>query len=398
MKNNNKKNIKQKKEKKLRPQRKPVNKVWKFISSVLWLAFFVFVIVAFLYTYNLTHDFVMDRSKVDISALVGEISEDEAVKIKIPWGADTEDITKLLVENKIIDDKIIVKWYQFELYSMLMGNDGGYKAGVHYVNKNIDYNNPIGYDMLIYIFSQNPVPNPTAKIFFQEGLTFKQTVDKFIENGFISEKQFIDACNNGEYKYDFIKDIPQNENRQYLLEGYLFPDTYIFDITVGPEEAVNKMLENFNKKLKEVYLKRAKKMGYTIDEIVIIASLIEKEAKTDEDRGMIAGVIYNRLNSTDTSLSRLQIDATIQYYFLNETGKVKEKLLTEDTKIDTPYNTYLYSGLPPGPICNPGEKSIISALYPDEHNYYYYVAKENGSHVFATTLAQHNANIIKYSK
>lgn len=377
---------------------KPRSNATRIILTVFWLAFFAFVVYTFIYAYHLTHDFVIDRSKVDIAALVGDISEDEAVVIDIPWGADTGEISEQLIDMGIISGKKIYKWYQFELYSMLMGNDGDYKSGVHLINKNIDYDNPIGYDMLIYIFSQNPEPNPTAKITFPEGLTFKQTVAKFVSNGFVSEEEFVKACNEGTYDYDFIDQIPDDPNRKYRLEGYLFPDTYIFDITTGSEVAVKKMLDNFDRKFKQVYVERAEKLGMTIDEIIIIASLVEKEAQIDEEFGIIAGVIYNRLKTDDTSLQRLQIDATIQYYLLNETGEVKENLSTEDTQIDTPYNTYLYAGLPPGPICNPSEKAIIAALFPDEHNYFYYVAKGDGSHAFAKNLSEHNNNVIKYSK
>ncbi len=389
---------KKKKVKKEKPQRRE-RKTWvKILVNLLWLGFFAFVVYAFIFTFNLTNDFVMDRSEIDIAALVGEISEEEAIIIDIPSGSSTKDISKQLANQGIISDKILIKWYQFELYSMLMGNDGGYTSGKHYINKNIDYDNPIGYDMLIHIFSLNPVPNPTARIFFQEGLTFKQTVERFVENGFVSEEQFIKACNEYEFEYDFVESIPTIENREFFLEGYLFPDTYIFDITTGAEAAIEKMLGNFDKKLKDVYIKRANEIGMSIDDIVIIASLIEKEARVDEERGIIAGVIYNRLNTSDTSLNYLQIDATIQYYLLNETGEVKEELLTEDIQIETPYNTYLYAGLPPGPICNPGEKSIIAALFPDEHNYYFYVSKGDGTHAFASTLKEHNNNKIRYAE
>ncbi|MBN2559260.1 MAG: endolytic transglycosylase MltG, partial [Clostridia bacterium] len=205
-----------------------------------------------------------------------------------------------------------------------------------------------------------------------------------------------DVSNNYDFGYSFIDGIPDN-NRYNRLEGYLFPDTYIFDKTKPEEEAIDKMLRNFEAKFKDIYIERLEEIGKTMDEIIIIASLIEKEAQIESEREIIAGVIYNRLNSTDSSLNYLQIDATIQYYFLNETGQVKEPLLTEDTLIASPYNTYRFPGLPPGPICNPGEKSIIAALYPDTHNYYYYVAKGDGSHAFARTLNEHNNNKIKYS-
>ncbi len=365
-------------------------------GRVFWLSFLVILVVLFFFTYRLTNTFVKDRDATDIQSLVGVLDETNSNKLYIPLGSDTGDIAEILIDNEIISDDRIMGFTYFELYSMLMGNDGGYKSGNHWINSSVDYNNPVGYDMLIYIFSQNPIQNPTARIFFAEGLTYKQTVNKFIENDFLDETRFAEVANKYDFGYDFLEQIPDNE-RYNRLEGYLFPDTYIFDKTKPEEEAIDKMLSNFDIKFKELYRNRLEELGMTMDDIIIIASLVEKEAMIDTERDTIAGVIYNRLESSEGFLNYLQIDATIQYYFLNETGNVKEPLLTEDTLIDSPYNTYKYPGLPPGPICNPGEKSIIAALFPEEHNYYYYVAKGDGSHAFASTLQQHNNNKIKYS-
>jgi UPF0755 protein len=365
-------------------------------GRIFWLSFFVILVILAIFTYKLTNDFVKDRDTTDIKSLVGELDETNSSKLYIPLGSDTGDIAEILIENEIISDDRILGFTLFEIYSMLMGNDGGYKSGNHWINDSVDYNNPVGYDMLIYIFSQNPIQNPTARIFFAEGLTFRQTVNRFLENEFLDEERFAEVANNYEFGYEFLDQIPDN-NRYNRLEGYLFPDTYIFDKTKPEEEAIDKMLANFDVKFKELYRNRLEELGMTMDDIIIIASLVEKEAMIDTERDTIAGVIYNRLESSEGFLNYLQIDATIQYYFLNETGNVKEPLLTEDTLIDNPYNTYKYPGLPPGPICNPGEKSIIAALFPEEHNYYYYVAKGDGSHAFASTLQQHNNNVIKYS-
>ena len=115
---------------------------------------------------------------------------------------------------------------------------------------------------------------------------------------------------------------------------------------------------------------------------------------------MIAGVLYNRMNSKETYLNYLQVDATIQYIYLNETGKLKEQLTNEDHEIMNSYNTYMYKGLPQGPICNPSLASIAAALYPETHNYFYYVAKNDGTdaHAYATTLEQHNYYVKLYQK
>jgi len=365
------------------------------IGRIVWLAFIVGLVFLGIFAYKLTNNFIHDRAETDIPALVGELNETNSFKIFIPRGSRTADIVDILIENDIISDDNVMGFTYFELYSKLMGNDGGYKSGNHWINSSIEYDNPVGYDMLVYILSQNPIPNPTAKIFFAEGLTFNQTIDRFIEEEFLDAERFTEVCNDYEFEYDFVSGIPKN-GRYNRLEGYLFPDTYIFDKTKPEEEAIDKMLQNFELKFKDVYKERLELIGMSMDEIIIIASLIEREAQIDDDRDIISGVIYNRLNSSDSSLNYLQIDATIQYYLLNETGEVKEQLLTEDTLVNSLYNTYKYPGLPLGPICNPGEKSIIAALYPDTHNYYYYVAKGDGSHAFASTLREHNNNVIKY--
>ncbi|HBN83363.1 MAG TPA: endolytic transglycosylase MltG, partial [Clostridiales bacterium] len=149
-------------------------------------------------------------------------------------------------------------------------------------------------------------------------------------------------------------------------------------------------------KFRDEFYNKVQELGITVDEAIIIASIIEREAQLENEREIISGVIYNRLNSNDPSLHYLQMDATIQYHYIETTGKVKEVLLRKDTKIDHPYNTYVYPDLPPGPICSPGLNSIIAALYPEEHNYYYYVATGDGSHEFSQTYDQHLAAIRKY--
>ena len=141
----------------------------------------------------------------------------------------------------------------------------------------------------------------------------------------------------------------------------------------------------------------AKSRNMTVDDIIIVASLIEREAKKPEERATIASVIYNRLNSNETA-KLLQIDASIQYIFLNRDGKIKEKLLDNDLETLDPYNTYKNKGLPPGPICSPGEESIKAALDPAKTSYYYYVAKGDGSHVFAKTLKEFEDAKKKYVK
>jgi UPF0755 protein len=165
------------------------------------------------------------------------------------------------------------------------------------------------------------------------------------------------------------------------LIGRLYPDTYYFFWTASPEHVLSRILDLFDEHIVEPYADQAKSMGYSIDQIVTLASIIEWEAKNDEEKPRISGLYWNRLKKR----WRLQADPTVNFA-LGE----RRRLLYEDYKFDHPYNTYKYWGLPPGPINNPSTASIKAALYPEEHEYMYMVASPEGGHVFTKTLAEHN--------
>ena len=171
------------------------------------------------------------------------------------------------------------------------------------------------------------------------------------------------------------------------LEGYLFPDTYEFYMGEDPKYIINKMLVNFDAKLTDAYRQQVWDKGYSIGQMLTVASMIEKE--TDgTDRGKIASVIYNRLNNPGASTAGyLNIDATIQYV-LPEGEIVNE---SHYTSVQDPYNTYLNQGLPPGPIANPGMESILAAINPDSTNYYYYALGDDGYHHFFNSRSEHLA-------
>lgn len=174
------------------------------------------------------------------------------------------------------------------------------------------------------------------------------------------------------------------------LEGFLFPDTYQFPLKVSGEEVVKKMRDNFDKKLNLELREEIKKQGKTIFEIVTMASLLEKEVKTKEDKELVSGILWKRLKNKIP----LQVDATITYI----TGKKNTKVSKEDTQIDSPYNTYKYKGLPLDPICNPGIESILAALYPKDGGYWYYLSTPEGKTIFSKTLEEHNLVKAKYLK
>jgi len=173
------------------------------------------------------------------------------------------------------------------------------------------------------------------------------------------------------------------------LEGYLFPDTYRVDAAEQEADVLNQMLRRFDEVVWQgLFHGQPTYQGRTLNEIIILASLVEAEAKQPKDRPTIAGVLMNRLRTG----RRLECDATVQYALGD--GR-KPRLMQADTQVESPYNTYLHAGLPPGPICNPGEASIRAAMDPADVPYLYYVARPDGSHVFSRTLEEHQAAIAR---
>jgi UPF0755 protein len=169
------------------------------------------------------------------------------------------------------------------------------------------------------------------------------------------------------------------------LEGYLFPSTYLMPIDVTPAAAAKRMTDQFRAELPSDAEARARLLGRTIPEVVTIASLVEREAKADDERALMAGVYYNRLRIG----MPLEVDATIEYIFPEHHDVITKR----DLETDSPYNTYLHTGLPPTPIANPGRASLDAAFEPRASDYLYYVYKGDGHHAFARTLAEHNANV-----
>ena len=190
-------------------------------------------------------------------------------------------------------------------------------------------------------------------------------------------------------------EIPESEFLKVAKEGYMFPDTYMVprDATVGA--IVKVFTDTFDEKITSSMRLEAKKNDLTFPETLILASIVEREGKTDEDRPIIAGILHNRLRADWP----LQADATLQYalgYQTKEKTWWKKELFDEDKKVRSPYNTYLHTGLPPAPICNPGLSAIKAALYPKKTEYMYYIHDDTGVAHYAKTLEEHNANVSKF--
>jgi UPF0755 protein len=177
-------------------------------------------------------------------------------------------------------------------------------------------------------------------------------------------------------------------SRTANLEGYLFPDTYLIPTAATPAEIAKILTDQFAAELPKDAASQAKRLGFTVPQIVTLASLVEREAKADDERPLMAGVYYNRLRLG----MPLEVDATIEYTFAHH----KDVITYADLARDSPYNTYLHEGLPPTPIANPGRASLRAAFHPQTSSYLYYVYMGNGHHAFSRTLAEHNANVARY--
>lgn len=234
----------------------------------------------------------------------------------------------------------------------------------------------------------------TVTVTFPEGLTLVQIAEKLEENKVCSASEFIALTNNTQYiqtlTYSFLELIENGEERAFYLEGYIFPDTYEFYKGESPEKALSRFLDNAEKKLTAEYRQRAEELGYTLDEIITLASIVQEESYTNESLKNVSSVIHNRLRSP--SFPRLQCDVTIHY--IND-YVTDSPYLTASEGFAEKYNTYKCEGLPIGPISNPGLACIEAALYPAETDYYYFVTDDEWNYYYAETYAQHKANCNK---
>ena len=290
--------------------------------------------------------------------------------------------TKLADLAKDLDKQGIINYGTvFKAYLAIKGNsDDDVLAGEYQLNPSMDYGQII--DKLT-----NSSSSDTLQVTIPEGYSVAQVRQLLLDNHVCTADALDKVLNQYPFKHDFLQDEKPVE--EGWLEGYLFPDTYeIYKGNGSVVDTVNKMLNNFATRYDSDITDGANELGRSMHDIVTIASLIEREAQRDDERARIAGVIYNRLNNS-SEFPYLQVDASVLYGL----GRTSGKLTDDDLKSDSPYNLYTNEGLPPGPICNPGYASLYAASHPESHDYYYYVAMPDGSHLFASSYEEHQRNI-----
>ena len=292
--------------------------------------------------------------------------KDESVKITVSDGMNSRSVAQLLKENGVIKNTLA-----FEIVSNMKGADKKYHAGEFEIHKGS------GYIALINGLTYNS-GYTTANITVPEGSTLAQIADIAAKTGYVGKDEFMAALGE-DYDYEFLSGI----KRENKLEGYLFPDTYNISNTMSARDIINLMLKRFGEVYKDEYSERARSLGYSDDEIVTLASVIEAEAASDNDRPLVSGVFHNRLKSK--TYPYLESCATVQYIL----GERKAILSNSDIKIKSPYNTYINKGLPAGPICSPGKAAIEAALYPADTDYMFFQSDADGKIYYAKTLEEH---------
>lgn len=226
----------------------------------------------------------------------------------------------------------------------------------------------------------------TVKVTVNEGDSLTQIFKKLDENGVADFDELMKTAQTYDYSYyPLVAKIPASEKRCFKLEGYLFPDTYEFYTNQKPQDAIGKFLRNGKARITDSMVSRANALGYSIDEVLTVASIIEKEGAKSSEVAKIAAVIYNRLEAG----MKLQMDSTIYYIERN----VKPYLTGDINRYNSYYNTYKCSALPAGPISNPGMRTINAALYPADVDYLYFCHDENANYYYAVTYEDHLKNL-----
>ncbi len=294
----------------------------------------------------------------------------QPVSVLIPKGVSLRTVAQALEEQGLVTNGTLFSWWV-----RYTGADRKIKTGEYEFDEALT---PV--ELLRRLLAGQGL---RVSVTIPEGLTFRQIVRLLSEKGLGSEESFF--CLNSDPAFLEKWRLPWQG-----LEGYLFPDTYYFSRFASAEEVLEQMIGHFYKMLKPEMYRQAEVLNFSVHEVVTLASLIEKETGTPPERPLVSAVFHNRLRKGIP----LQCDPTVIYGIPDFDGN----LTREHLRTPTPYNTYVIRGLPPGPIANPGLKSLQAALRPADEDYLYFVGKGDGSHLFSSDLATHNRAVMQYQK
>lgn len=305
-----------------------------------------------------------------------------SAQVELEENCSVGDVADALKEQGVINNSFF-----FTMYCLVTGADDGFGQGSFTLDTNLDYEAIINY------LQTTGNRQDVVTITFPEGLSLLEVAQKLEENEVCTVEEVLEAANSGEYdNYDFINAIDNEKDRYYKLEGYLFPDTYDFYKGEDPKIALGKMINNCQNRFSKETRDEIQEQGYTIDEVLTLASIVQAEATDEKDMRMVAGILINRLeDGASRDIYRLECDSTTYYPYRSKSQVPEEE---RDTFKST-YDTYTIEGLPPGPICNPGMDAIQAVLEPSSESagMYYFCHDADGNAYYASTWSQHEANL-----
>lgn len=308
-------------------------------------------------------------------------AEGQAVskQVAIASGSSVREIGQVLEANGLIRNGTL-----FAYYVQAKGVSNRLQAG------NYHFRTGQTIDEIVQSMVNGDAVVDTVRFTIPEGWNVEQIADALAKKGLVDKAAFLREINEGEFpEFPFVAAIPENKNRKYRLEGYLFPETYEVRKGATEREIIAKMLGQFAKEMKPEWVESLKQRDMSIDDAVNLASIVEREVVVDKERPIVAGVFFNRIREN----WMLQSCATVQFVL----GKQRDRITFEDLKVESPYNTYIHPGLPPGPIASPGRASLAAVVEPAEHDYFFFVTKKDGSseHFFSRTFEEHLAKDAK---
>ena len=342
-----------------------------------FLAGSIFSLCILVITATLVYNYTIMAYNAGHESFSRDIEEREVQVTIEEDGATIGDIANILRSYNVIDNRI---FFLADSY-LFGGRDLTFDAGTFSVNSTMS-----SREMRLALL--NPVEDVVGEtVVLMEGLNLREIAIILEDRGIVCAEEFLYVAATETFDFHFLYGIPDTENR---LEGYLFPDTYVFLKDSTPRQVINLMLTRFDEIFRTEYIIRAEELGLSIHEVVTIASIIEKEIRVSTERGKASSVIFNRINNG----MQLEMCSTVMYVL----DKRRDRLLYEDLNVESPYNTYRNFGLPPGPISNPGEACIRAALFPYDTDYLFFVIRneDTGEHFFTADYNEHLAARARY--
>jgi UPF0755 protein len=320
----------------------------------------------------------------DIFALGKDSDKAAVVSLSIPGGMTTDQAIDLLARNKLINQKAMCKLYMQFTESLKAKHSEGEPEPADYIAGEYELDTAMGLEEMLGSFLAKPPSGETISLLFPEGYTVKQVMAKIGDNKVSNVSLLKRSMLATNFDYFFLRGL-NTDGRYYKYEGYLFPDTYEFFIDENANSALRRFFTNFQARWKEEYTTRATELGYTVDQIIILASIIQKEAAGPGQMADISGVLHNRLNHPSV-YPNLECNATRDYVLNNIATEMEPGSVAYYSDL---YNTYKCPGLPVGPLCSPGTDAIEAALFPNTTEYFFFQHDKNGKIYLSKTRDEH---------